>query len=407
MPPKSPTPSISSVPNNTPTDTTPDQPLPLQLAIHSLPIEEDKASTIDYQSMVEDPDSAPQGFILNELEGCHFYPIHVSNPNYGKWDLESHTKVTKYIQYNTDYTYVTGTEGWGYSQHTIPVYISRQTRHYTPMTASKWWEFRHGAPQEFLINEAIADMADPHIVGEVNRLRGKMELRDTLDKLCRDAQHQLDEIMKEYLITKQDLSSTMVRIEHANLHSLIQDQLKRSFPAPVHTSPKPSPLIPQIYGPVEMPILMDGHPHQVKCFCCRKQGHKVQECPQRKGKTCTLCGDRKHKKASCPYQWPPKVEVEVEVEVHKDVEELGKMSLLDWIALLDRLHWTPPVCTKCGEQQPGHGEMECPQYEYCGWCKQHRSYRFIARHRCQVTDDGNPMTMDWDDCDANLWANNN
>ena len=111
MPPKSPTPSISSVPNNTPTDTTPDQPLPLQLAIHSLPIEEDKASTIDYQSMVEDPDSAPQGFFLNELEGCHFYPIHVSNPNYGKWDLESHTKVTKYIQYNTDYTYVTGTEG--------------------------------------------------------------------------------------------------------------------------------------------------------------------------------------------------------------------------------------------------------------------------------------------------------
>ena len=170
------------------------------------------------------------------------------------------------------------------------------------MTASKWWEFRHGAPQEFLINEAIADMADPHIVGEVNRLRGKMELRDTLDKLCRDAQHQLDEIMKEYLITKQDLTSTMVRIEHANLHSLIQDQLKRSFPAPVHTSPKPSPLIPQIYRPVEMPILMDGHPHQVKCFCCRKQGHKVQECPQRKGKTCTLCGDRKHKKASCPYQ---------------------------------------------------------------------------------------------------------
>ena len=138
-PPKSPAPSTASVPNNTPTnDTTPDQPLPPQLAIHSLPIEEDGISSIDYKSVVEDPDSAPSGFICNELEGCHFYPIHVPNPLYGKWDLENCTKVTKYIQYNTDYTYVTGTEGRGYSQHTIPVYISRQTHYYTPMTAAKW-----------------------------------------------------------------------------------------------------------------------------------------------------------------------------------------------------------------------------------------------------------------------------
>ena len=122
-------------------------------------------------------------------------------------------------------------------------------------------------------------MADPQVVGEVNRLQGKLELRDTLDKLRRDAQHHLDEIMREYTITEQDLTSTMVRIERANLYSLIQDQLKRSFPVPVHTSPKPSPLIPCIHGPVEMPILRDGHPRQVKCFHCRKWGHKVQECP--------------------------------------------------------------------------------------------------------------------------------
>src|ERR1700744_1637120 len=92
-PPKSPTPSISSVPNNTPADhTTPDQPLPLQLSIHSIPIEEDEISSIDYQSVVEDPNSAPAGFILNELEGRHFYPVHVPNPMYGKWDHESCTK---------------------------------------------------------------------------------------------------------------------------------------------------------------------------------------------------------------------------------------------------------------------------------------------------------------------------
>ena len=53
-----------------------------------------------------------------------------------------------------------------------------------------------------------------------------MELRDTLDRLRRDMQHRLDKIMKEYTITEQDLISSMVRIERANLHSLIQDQLK-------------------------------------------------------------------------------------------------------------------------------------------------------------------------------------
>ena len=241
--------------------------------------------------MVEDPNSAPQGFILNELDGQYFYPIHVPNPLYGKWDHKSHSILAKYIQYNADYTYVTGTAGQGYSQHTIPVYISRQTSFYTPMTPAKWQEFRCGAPQEFLINKAIADMADPRIVGEVNHLRGKMELKDTLDKLHRDAQHCLDEIMKEYLIVKQDLVTTKYRIEHANLHSLVQDQLKWSFPAPVQPSPEPTPLIPHIHGPAEMPILMDGHPRQVKCFCCRKQGHKAHECKSKRPKECPLCGD--------------------------------------------------------------------------------------------------------------------
>ena len=69
----------------------------------------------------------------------------------------------------------------------------------------------------------------------------------------------------------------------------------------------------------------------------------MQECPRKKDRSCTICGDRKHKKAGCPYHKPPKVEVEVDVEVHKEVEELGKMTLLNRIALLDRLQWTPPV----------------------------------------------------------------
>ena len=107
--------------------------------------------------------------------------------------------------------------------------------------------------------------------------------------------------MKEYLIVKQDLVTTKYHIKHTNLHSLVQDQLKQSFPAPVQPSPEPAPLTPHIHGPVEMLILMDGHPCQVKCFRCRKQGHKVQECKSRKPRECPLCGDKKHKKAGCPY----------------------------------------------------------------------------------------------------------
>ena len=324
MPPKSTTPSISSVPNNTPVDDTPDQPLAPQLAIRSLPIEEDTISSINYQSVVEDPDSAPQGFILNELDGRHFYPVHVPNPCYGKWDQEPRSTLAKYIQYNADYTYVTGTAGRGYSQHTIPVYIGRQTRFYTNMTPAKWWEFQCGALQEFLINEVIADMADPRIVGEVNRLRGKMELHTTLDKLCRDAQHRLDEISKEYLIVEQDLVTTKYHIKHANLYSLIQDQLKRSFPTPVQPSPEPTPLAPRTRGPAEMPILMDGHPRQVRCFHCRKRGHKAHECKSKKPRECPLCGDRKHKKAGCPYCKPTKVEVEVQKEVQVEIEDVAR-----------------------------------------------------------------------------------
>ena len=406
MPPKSPTASIASVPNNTPADDTPNQPLTPQLAICSAPIAEDEESSIDYRSVVEDPDAAPAGFIHNELEGRHFYPIHVPNPRYGKWDYENRTKIAKYIQYNADYTYVTGTDGRGYSQHTIPVYISRHSHHYTPMTTAKWREFRRGAPQEFLINEAIADMADPRVVGEVNRLRGKMELRDTLDKLRRDTQHQLDGIMKEYTITEQELTSSMVRIERANLYDLVQDQLKRSFPTPAQLSPEPTPLIPRQRGPVEKPILMDDHSRQIKCFRCKKRGHKAYECKSKKLRECSICRDKKHKKAGCPYRKPVKVRVEVQEETRVDVGDVGKMTLLDRIALLDRPHWTPPVCAKCGKQQPGHEEVECLRYEYCGWCKQSGSYGFIGRHRCQVMDDGNPLEMDYDDRDANLWANN-
>lgn len=394
--------SMASVPDNTLIDNnTSACPLTPQLAIHTLSTEEDKESTIDYERQAEqdDPDGPPFGFIFNDPDSCHYYPIHVPNP--------LHTKVAKYIQYHTNYMYVTGTEGQGHPQHTIPVLIGRKAHHYTPMTTAKWSEFKRGAPQEFIFNKAIADMANPRIIGEVNRLRAKMELKETLDKMLKDTPHCANEISKESLIVEQDLADCMVRVECSNLHTLIQDQLKQSIPIPVH--PHHSPELPSAAschrGLVEMPV---GDLCQVKCFRCRKHGHKVQECPQQKKKCkkCGLCGDTTHKKARCPTHRPFKVEGEVRQEVTKEIQELGQLTLLDRIALLNHPEWTPQACSKCGKQNPGHIEVNCPRYEYCTYCRSFGSYGFISRHKCQRWQDNMDVaSTGWDDRDHDLWNN--
>jgi hypothetical protein len=326
---------------------------------------------------------------------------------YGNWDEQDYTKVARYIQYKSDYTYVTGTEGQGYSQRTIPVYIGRQTHHYTPMTASKWREFAQGAPQEFIVNEAVAEMGDPRIIGEVNRYQGKRELKDTLDKLLRDARQHVNEISKEALAVENELIDLMVRIERANLHTLVHCQLRLAFPLPTvicPCTPESTPLAPRTRGLVEMPVLMDGNLHQIRCYRCKLRGHKAQVCPKKKVKECKLCGDTTRKKNGCPYHRPSKVKVQVEEEVCVEVGDVGQMSLLDRINLLDRPTWTPTVCSKCRQQNPGHIEVECSQYEYCHWCKHSGSYSFLKRHTCGTyTGDNNKDMSYGDDRDNDLW----
>jgi hypothetical protein len=169
--PTTPTSSIVSPPENTPVNNiTPKHPLTPQLAIKSLPMVEDTFSSVDYSREAKqgNPNDPPAGFIVNDPDSHHYYPVYVPNPMYENWDEQDRTKVARYIQYQTDYTYVTGTDGQGYSHRTIPIYIGRQTNRYAPMTSSKWREFTRGAPQEFIINKAVAEMGDPRIIGEVN-----------------------------------------------------------------------------------------------------------------------------------------------------------------------------------------------------------------------------------------------
>ena len=130
-PPKSPspTPSLLSPPENTPTHAaTP----PPQLTIRSTPFPEDDTlsvalSSIDFNRVgdkaKDDGDDAPVGFIINDPESHHYYPVYVPNPQYGKWDEEEPMVVARYIRYSPDYLSVTGCNGKAYPEKTIPVYI--------------------------------------------------------------------------------------------------------------------------------------------------------------------------------------------------------------------------------------------------------------------------------------------
>jgi hypothetical protein len=123
------TPSIVSVPDNTP-----ERPLTPQLARRTEPFDEEVASTfgrlstIDYNQPEEeeDPYRAPPGFIPNSRDGRLFYPVYVKDSNYDATAGGTRTMLAPYIQYSSDYTKVTGTEGVGFERRTIPVYIGKR-----------------------------------------------------------------------------------------------------------------------------------------------------------------------------------------------------------------------------------------------------------------------------------------
>ena len=282
-PPKSPspTPSLLSPPENTPANaTTP----PPQLAIWSTPFQEDDAlsialSSIDFNRVADkakdDGDDAPVSFIINDPESRHYYPVYVPNPQYGKWDEEELMVVARYICYSPDYLSVTGCNGKAYPEKTIP-------NGYRRMNPTMWGVFQWGSPHQFVINEAIADLGDPQVVVEVNHYRGKKDLHETLGDMQREAQKRLTDIEREYLIVQRDMTDSMNWIERAGLYDTLQCQLRRLFEPPVipnrHYSPEPTPLPPRAGGPAEMPVLMESNSHRVRCFCCKKRGHKAQDC---------------------------------------------------------------------------------------------------------------------------------
>jgi hypothetical protein len=157
-----------------------------------------------------------------------------------------------------------------------------------------------------------------------------------------------------------------------------------------------------------MPVLMEGRaPSPHRCFNCRKRGHLARDCPKKKHRECHLCGDKFHRRSECPYKKPVEVHVNVKVEEEEvprvQVPDQGTLSLMERIDLMNKQEWTPTVCTKCGKQEPGHSEVECPEYEYCSWCKTTGAAGFIARHRCTIYMDADNLEDGWNNGDEDLY----
>ncbi len=144
--------------------------IPLQLGRRTVPIVEVATmvtSTINYEREEEndeEEDEAPVGYIPNDPLGRMFYPIYIKNPTYcpTRGGQEGRRLcLAPYIKYLLDYTMVFGTNGKGQEIRSTPIYVGRRARSPAHMTPAMWKELEEGAPQEFVVNEALMVEGDP------------------------------------------------------------------------------------------------------------------------------------------------------------------------------------------------------------------------------------------------------
>ena len=257
---------------------------------------------------------------------------------------------------------------------------------------------RNGSDREFAINMVLAQINDPKYHGEVNHYRGLSDLQDTLERLMRDTQGRVMEVMKKLVTVEAQLNLCKKRLEISDTYEELDRQYRLVNPVPIRPchGPVQSPLVeaPRVVravvplpsrarGVVEMHILHNADPHRrvTRCYRCKKIGHVVSQCHQRKkNKKCTICGGT-HKPAKCPAK-ARTASPKVVAQVYGKVVECEEMSLLERILLLNHIKYSPSHCAKCGCQNPEHLEMECPMYEQCLKCYCWGPRGFMSRHTC-------------------------
>ena len=349
--------SEPSIPDNTPEGT-----LTPQLGRRTLPMPEDNNNE-DSEVNYDDPEEAdkenqhlapPPGFINNIPDHPLYYRIYVRNPQYtanqSKWAKER-LIVARYIRYSADYTHVEGSAGIGTESWSCPVQMDRRVPTHAPMTPIKWRHLRNGSDREFAINMALAQINDPKCHGEINHYRGLSDLQDTLERLMREAQGHVMEVMKELVTIEAQLNLCKKRLEISNMYKELDRQYRLVNPVPIcpYHATVQSPLVeaPRVVravvplpsrarGPVEMPILhdVDPHRHVTRCHRCKRVGHVVSQCNQKKrNRKCTICGGL-HKSTKClmkAHTASPKAVT----PVFSEVGQREEMSLLERISLLD------------------------------------------------------------------------
>jgi hypothetical protein len=353
------------------------------------------------------------GYIPNTPDSKHFYPIYVTTKKCREEGTGPCIVIAPFIKYNPDYTYVFGTEGEGCEIRNVPVQVGRRAQHYERMTRAKWRDLRRGDIREFAINEALEDLGDIRLKGELNRFRGLADQKEILADLLKDALSRVNEITREAVGIDRALEGCMKCLEMSNAHWELEDRFQRSFPFPTRPrhSPERTPIAPCHGGPTEMPILHEQEKRQLKCYRCKKEDHVVSQCPmKRTQKSCKKCRKAGHRGRKCPRKT---TEVEVTVstvesgEIRSD-QNPNKMTLLERVALLDRKEWYPDSCRRCGVIDPKHNDLECPLYEHCNRCGGNGAYGYINQHVCYARKNDDEVSLGWSDNDADydLYWNN-
>ena len=86
-----------------------------------------------------------------------------------------------------------------------------------------------GNEKEFAINEALSEMGDLRLWGEINTFRGTAELRKTLEEMLRDAHGQVKEVMREFIRVEIENEELKKRLELANAYYEINDKFHAIF----------------------------------------------------------------------------------------------------------------------------------------------------------------------------------
>ena len=338
---------------------------------------EDSASEVNYEAPQNQPPIPPAGFITNDPTHPFFYPIHVPNPTDRETDdtwTGTRTVVAPFIRYSPDFTTVYGCSGAGQPEESLPVHLLRRVRDPHHLSYEDWKELQGGSQKEFAINMAMAEVNDPCLTGEVNRYRKEIRAARALRDLEAETRARTYKISQEREVVEKVLKESMRRLEQAGVYEELLHRSRAATPLPL--LPHTTPLLPRRNGPAEMPVLA-GERSPTRCYRCNSSDHVVSKCPKpRHSKGCSKCGSKKH--------WTKRCSIRGGNKSPLPISRQEQMTLSERIALMDKPDWAPALCKKCFRHNPGHTELDCPQYEQCQRCYSWGPRGSVRRHACRV-----------------------